>query len=173
MADLLDAIKGRTSCRSYLPDPVSKEDIDKVLEAGRWAPTGANQQTVIAVAVTDPAVIEKFRLMNAAVIGDTSKDPFYGAPCLIIVLAKKERCYIYDGPLAIGYMLLEADSLGLGSCWIHRCKEEFETEEGKEFLKSLGIEGDYEGIGHVILGHIAGEKAAPKPRKEDFAYYVE
>ena len=101
-------------------------------------------------------------------------DPFYGAPVVLIVLADKKRpTYIYDGSLAMGNMMLAAHDLGLGSCWIHRAKEEFETTEGKDFLRSLGIEGDYEGIGHCVLGYVEGDIPEGAPRKENYVYYVE
>ena len=110
--------------------------------------------------------------MNAKFMG-ADIDPFYGAPVVLIVLADKSRpTYLYDGSLVMGNLMLEADALGIGSCWIHRAKEEFESEEGKEILKSLGIEGDYEGIGHCVLGY--ADCPAPKaaPRKDSYVYYV-
>ncbi len=174
MGDILDIIKARKSVNSYTDEPVTREEIDKVLTAGKYGPSGMNKQPVIAVAVTDPDMIAKLRKMNQDVMGMYERDPFYGAPCVIAVLANKESfTRVYDGSIAIGYMLLEAFSLGLGARWIHRCKEEFETEAGKEILKSLGIEGEYEGIGHVILGHAAGELHPDFEKKDDFAYYID
>ena len=81
--------------------------------------------------------------------------------------------YLYDGSLVMGNLMLAAHSLGLGSCWIHRAKEEFESAEGKALLASLGIEGEYEGIGHCVLGYADGEEPAAKPRKENWAYYIQ
>ena len=63
-------------------------------------------------------------------------------------------------------MMLAAHALGLGSCWIHRAKEEFESEEGKEILKSFDIEGDYEGIGHLIVGYSADPLPPPPERRK-------
>ena len=109
-------------------------------------------------------------LMNAEIMG-AKIDPFYGAPELVVVLANKERpTYIYDGSLVMGNMMNAAADLGLGSCWIHRAKEEFETEYGKSLLKRLGIEGDYEGIGHLVIGYPAKEPAQPVKRKENYIY---
>ena len=100
-------------------------------------------------------------------------DPFYGAPVVLIVLANKSvPTYVYDGSLVMGNLMLAAHALGVGSCWIHRAKQEFERPEGKEILKSLGIEGDYEGIGHCILGYPKGEYPKAAPRKKDWVYYV-
>lgn len=174
MSDILDIITSRKSVNSYTDEPVTREEIDRVLEAGKHAPSGMNKEPVIAIAVTDPEMIGKLRRMNQDVMGMYERDPFYGAPCVIAVLADKQSfTHVYDGSLAIGYMLLEAHSLGLGARWIHRCKEEFETEEGKEILRSLGIEGEYEGIGHVILGHAAGELHPDFVKKDSFAYYLD
>ncbi len=110
--------------------------------------------------------------MNAKIMGKPDLDPFYGAPTVVIVLADKSRVtYLNDGSLVLGNLMNAAHAIGVGSCWIYRAKEEFESEEGKELLKKWGIEGDYEGIGHCILGY-AVEEAEPKPRKENYIYKV-
>ena len=91
----------------------------------------------------------------------------------VTVLADKARpTYVYDGSLVMGNLMLAAHAEGIGSCWIHRAKEEFESAEGKAFLKSLGIEGDYEGIGHCVLGYTDGEEPKAMPRKENYVYCV-
>ena len=100
-------------------------------------------------------------------------DPFYGAPDLLVVLANKDiPTYIYDGSLVMGNMMNAAADLGVASCWIHRAKEEFESEEGKAILKKLGIEGNYEGIGNLILGYAAKPAAEAAPRKADYIYCI-
>lgn len=110
--------------------------------------------------------------MNAKIMG-TDIDPFYGAPVVLIVLADKTvPTHVYDGALVMENLMLAAQDLGIGSCWIHRAKEEFESEEGKEILKSLGIEGDYEGIGHCILGYPAKEPKKAADRKASYIYYA-
>ena len=130
------------------------------------------KQSPIIIAVKDKALREKLSKMNAAIMG-VNIDPFYGAPELLIVLANKEMpTYIYDGSLVMGNMMNAAADLGVASCWIHRAKEEFESEEGKAILKDLGIEGDYEGIGHLILGYAAKPEVKPAPRKADYVYRV-
>ncbi len=165
MSDFLEQLKERRSIRAFQEKMVPKEDIEKVIEAGLYAASGKNRQDSIIVAVTDRECRDWFSRINAEIMG-VSTDPFYGAPVILIVLADKNApTYLYDGSLTIGNMLLEADALGLGACWIHRAKEEFESEEGQAFLKSLGIEGDYEGIGHVALGYPSMEKAAAPERK--------
>lgn len=163
----------RRSIRAYKPDMVKKEDIEEIVKAGTYAATGMNRQSPVIIAVTDQETRDKLSAMNAAIMG-TDTDPFYGAPVVLIVLADKSRpTYIYDGSLVMGNMMNAAHSLGLGSCWIHRAKEEFESKEGKELLKKWGVEGDYEGIGHCVIGYVEGDYPETKPRKEDYVYYVE
>lgn len=174
MSNVFDNMKSRRSIRKYKPDSVPENLINKIMEAGSYAATGKNWQSPIVIAVTNPRLRDKISDMNRRIGGwEEGFDPFYGAPVILIVLADKSRpTYIYDGSLVMGNMMLEAHELGLGSCWIHRAKEEFESEEGKEILHSLGIEGDYEGIGHLALGYIEGEVPEMKPRKEGWVYYV-
>lgn len=163
----------RRSIRAYKPDMVKKEDIEEIVKAGTYATTGMNRQSPVIIAVTDQETRDKLSAMNAAIMG-TDTDPFYGAPVVLIVLADKSRpTYLYDGSLVMGNMMNAAHSLGLGSCWIHRAKEEFESEDGKELLKKWGVEGDYEGIGHCVIGYVEGDYPETKPRKEDYVYYVE
>lgn len=170
MADILNVLKSRRSCRSFDGRTVEKEKLNAILEAGTYAPTGMGRQSPIMVAVQDKETITKLSKMNAAIMG-TDGDPFYGAATVIIVLADKNMpTYLYDGSLVMGNLMNAAEALGVNSCWIHRAKEEFESEEGKAMLKAWGIEGDYEGIGHCVLGY--GEKIPAKPRKEDYIYRV-
>lgn len=172
MNEVLKSLIERRSCRSYLPDPVPQELLDQVLEAGIYAPTGMGKQSPVMIAVTDKAMRDKLSAMNAAIMG-MDGDPFYSAPAVIVVLADKNiPTYLYDGSLVIGNLLNAAHALGLGSCWIHRAKEEFESEEGKAILKELGLEGDYEGIGHCILGCPASPAAEPAPRKDNYIYCI-
>ena len=173
MSELLDMIKTRRSIRKYKSDMVPKEIIDKIVEAGTYAATGMGQQSPIILAVTNKEVRDKLSKWNADIMG-TDTDPFYGAPVVLVVLADKNRpTAVYDGSLVMGNLMLEAEAQGIGSCWIHRAKEEFESEEGKELLRSLGIEGDYEGIGHCILGYADGDAPKAAPRKDSYVYYVE
>lgn len=162
----------RRSVKAYKPDAVPKELIDRVIEAGLYAASGRNKQSAIVIAVTDKAMRDRLSKMNAAVMG-AEIDPFYGAPVVLVVLADKNcPTYVYDGSLMLGNMMLAAHDLGLGSCWIHRAKEEFESEEGKEILRSLGIAGDYEGIGHLVLGYAATDPKPAPPRRENRVYEI-
>ncbi|MBQ8921222.1 MAG: nitroreductase [Oscillospiraceae bacterium] len=167
MNEILNAMKARRSCRAYKPDAVPKELLDQIAEAGLYAASGMNQQAARIVIVTDRALRDRLSEMNRKVGGwDAGFDPFYGAPALMIVLADKScRTAVYDGSLVMGNLMLAAHASGLGSCWIHRAKEEFESEEGRALLAEWGIEGDWEGIGHCILGYRADELPAPPERK--------
>ena len=174
MNETINNIIERRSVKKYLAKPVEKELIDCVLKAGTFAPTGRNRQPVKILAITDPKVRDDLRKLNASVMGlDESIDPFYGAPVVLVVLADPTvNTYLYDGSLVLGNMMNAAHSLGLGSCWIHRAKEEFATEYGKNLLKSLGIEGEWEGIGHCLLGYADGTLPTARPRKEGWIHYV-
>lgn len=173
MSNLLETMKTRRSIRKFKGEPIPKDILNQIIEAGTYAATGMNMQSPIIVAITNKEIRDEFSKWNAEIMGKDI-DPFYGAPVILIVLAKKERpTAVYDGSLVMGNLMLMAHELGIGSCWIHRAKEEFETERGKEFLKKLGIEGEYEGIGHCALGYVDGEYPAVLPRKEDWVYYVE
>ncbi len=172
MNETLKTLIERRSCRSYKPDLIPRETLDLILEAGTYAATGMGKQAPIMIAVTDRETRDRLSRMNAAVMG-ASNDPFYGAPELIVVLAdRKVGTYLYDGSLVMCNLMNAAHALGVASCWIHRAKEEFESEEGKALLKSLGIEDDYEGIGHCILGYAADAPRPAAPRKDNYIYRI-
>ncbi|HAM79089.1 MAG TPA: diguanylate cyclase [Treponema sp.] len=178
MADILQELLKRRSCRKYKSSLIKDEELEKIITAGEYAASGKNLQSAIIIAVTNKAVRDKISAMNAAVLGQGPEvDPFYGAPEILIVLADKNvPTHIYDGALVMGNMMAEASSLGIGSCWIHRAREEFQTEEGKAMLKAWGISGDYEGIGHLAIGYpvVTVQKALPKPppRKKNYVYFI-
>ena len=172
MANTLDTIKTRRSIRKYKSDALPEEILNKIIEAGSYAPSGMGRQPVIILAVTNKELRDRLSKLNADVMHSTN-DPFYGAPVVLVVLADKNApTHVYDGSLVMENLMLAAHDLGIGSCWIHRAKEVFEKEEGKEILKSLGIEGDYEGIGNCILGYADVEEPQAKPRKDNFVYWV-
>ncbi len=173
MNDTLKVLETRRSCRNFDPDRmVSEEDLQAVIKAGTYAPTGMGKQSPIIIAVTNKEMRDRISKENARIMG-AAMDPFYGAPVILIVLANRERVtYQYDGSLVMGNLLNAAQSLGLGSIWIHRAKEEFESEFGKQILADLGIEGDYEGIGHCALGYAATPAAEPVMRKDNYVYYI-
>ncbi len=173
MNEVLENILTRRSIKKYKPDRVPDDVIARIVEAGTYAASGMGKQSPIIIAVTDRKLRDKLSKMNAEILGKPDIDPFYGAPVVLIVLADRTRgTYLYDGSLVMGNLMLAAHSEGIGSCWIHRAKEEFDSAEGKEILKSLGIEGDYEGIGHCVLGYADGGEPKAAERKADYVYYV-
>ena len=173
MNEMMQAILDRRSCKKYKPTMVPKEDIEEIIEAGLFAANGMGKQGAIIVAITNREVRDALSKMNAQIM-HASIDPFYGAPVVLVVLRDKSvATSIYDGSLVIGNMMLAASSKGIGSCWIHRAKEEFESDEGKALLKQIGIQGDYEGVGHCILGYPDGKLHEIVERKPNRVYWVE
>ena len=172
--DAIENLMTRRSIRKYKSDMVPKEIIEKIVEAGTYAATGMNEQSPIIIAVINKELRDRLSAMNAKIMG-ANTDPFYNAPVVLIVLANKDTMptYVYDGSLVMGNLMNAAHAYGISSCWIHRAKEEFESEEGKEILRSLGIEGNYEGIGHCILGYADCEAVSPSPRKDNYVYWAE
>jgi len=175
MNEVLEAMEQRRSVRKYKPDPVPREIIDRIVRAGTYAASGMGRQETIIVAVTNRELRDRLSKMNAAYGGWKPEfDPFYGAPAVLIVLADKSwPTRVYDGSLVMGNLMLAAHALGIGSCWIHRAKEEFDSDEGKAILRDLGIEGEYEGIGHCILGYPEGELPEAAARRENRVFYAE
>ena len=166
--ETMNVLKSRRSCRAYKPELIEQNKLDAILEAGTYAATGMGKQSPVIIAVTDRKLRDRLSKMNATVLG-MEIDPFYGAPEVVVVLADKSvPTYVYDGSLVLGNMMNAAADLGVASYWIHRAKEEFESPEGKAILKELGIEGDYEGIGHLILGYAASPAPKPAPRKAGY-----
>ena len=163
----------RRSIRSYTDEIPSDEVIAEICEAGTYAPTGMNRQSPIIIAVTNREMRDKLSQMNAAVM-NSEGDPFYGAPVVLVVLANREAAMTWkeDGSLVMGNLMNAAHAKGLGSCWIHRAREVFETPEGKAILADLGIEGDYVGIGNCILGYVNGDYPEARPRKDNYVYWI-
>ena len=175
MNEVIKAILERRSIRKFKSDMPKKEDIDTIIKAGLYAANGMGKQAVITIAVTNKQLRDKISKDNCKIGGwDEGFDPFYNAPVILIVLADKNwRNKVYDGSLVIGNMMLAAHSLGLGSIWIHRAKEEFETEEYKNLLKDIGVQGEWEGIGHCAVGYIDGELPKAAPRKDGRVFWAE
>ena len=174
MNETLKNIRERRSIRQFRPDPVPDEMLKQIIEAGLYAPSGRNHQSSVILAITDPVLIAKLSDANRRIWGKPEGvDPFFGAPVVLVVLDKADwRTRVYDGSLVMGNLMLAAQSLGLGSCWVHRAKEEFELPEFKELLINLGLEGEYEGIGHCVLGWPATGLPEPLPRKEGRVFFV-
>ena len=174
MNQTIHDIISRRSIRKFRPDPVPEEMLNQVIEAGLYAASGKNHKSAVILAITDSAMIRQLSETNRQIWGKPEGvDPFFGAPAVLVVLDKADwRNRVYDGSLVMGNLMLAAHSLGLGSCWVHRAKEEFEQPEWQEFLHSIGLEGEYEGIGHCVIGWPDGELPGPLPRKEDRVFWL-
>ena len=172
MNDIIKAMLDRRSCRSYKKEQIKEEELSQILQAGTYAASGMNTQNTVIVAITNREIRDRLSRANAAVMG-AERDPFYGAPVVLVVLAEKSRrTHVHDGSLVMGNLMLAAHALGVGSCWIHRAQETFDQPEWKEFLASLGLEGDYEGIGNCILGYTDGEEPAAPARRDGRVFYA-
>lgn len=171
MNEAMKTLYERRSIRRYQSKQITREELDAVVRAGVCAPSGKNRQSAIIVAVQDKATRDELSRLNAAVLG-TQSDPFYGAPTVLVVLADANSPYaVEDGSLVLGNLMNAAKAIGLGSCWINRAKEVFASDAGKALLKKWGVEGDWIGIGHCILGY-PDEEPAMKTRKENYVTYV-
>ncbi len=172
MNEIIKNMTERRSVRKYLATPVPQEAIEQIALAGEYAASGRGRQSAMILAVTDAEVVRELSAINAKILGREGTDPFFGAPAVMVVLAEKDvPTHVYDGSLVMGNMMNAAHALGLGSCWIHRAKETFELPEGRALLEKLGIEGEYEGIGNLVVGYPA-ETPEAKPRKQNYVYYV-
>ncbi len=173
MAETMQTLLTRRSCRSYKPDMPDRKTLETILQAGTYAPTGMGRQSPVILAVTNKALRDRLSQLNAQVMGRDT-DPFYGAPVVLVVLYNRAvSTGIYDGSLVMGNLLNAAADQGLAGCWIHRAKEVFNTEEGKAILRQYGIEGDWEGVGNCILGYPAAAPSSPAPRKSDYVHWAE
>lgn len=174
MSELLKKIETRRSIRKFKNTMIPRDVIDQIIKAGTYAATGRNHQGCKIICVTNPEMRNHLSEVNRQIGGwPEGFDPFYGAPVVLIVLADKNwPTHVYDGSLVMGNLMLAAHELGIGSCWIHRAKEEFEMEIGQELLQQLGIEGEWEGIGHCVLGYPDGDQPATPERKEDWVHYI-
>lgn len=169
MNEVIRTLCDRKSCKRYLPAQIDPEALEQILRAGTYAANGMGRQGTKIVVLQNPAEVAALERMNAAVLGHPDAHPFYGAPTVCLVLASAETSTaVEDGALVIGNMMTAAYSLGVGSCWVHRAREEFAGEEGKALLEKWGISGDWIGVGHCLLGYPDGELHPPVARKADF-----
>ncbi len=173
MNETIETLKTRRSIRKFRSDAIPREILQQIVEAGTFAPTGRGGQSPIIIAVTDKSMRNEISRQNAIIGGwQQDFDPFYGAPVILLVAVKNCATAVYDGSCVMSNLMNAAWSLGIGSCWIHRAKEEIESPFGRQLLASLNIEGDYVGVGHVALGYIDGEIPQAKSRKENWTYWI-
>ena len=172
MKDAMEVLLTRRSIRNFNDKPIPEDVLNKILEAGTYAPTAMGMQKPIIIAITDKKVRDEVSRENAKIMGREGIDPFYGAPVILLVAVENYPNAVYDGSCVMDNLLNAAWAMGVGSCWIHRAKEELESDFGKKLLKSLGIVGDYIGVGHAALGYFDGEPPLPKSRKENYIYRI-
>ena len=169
MNETLKTLKERRSVRRYKAQQITDGELNAILEAGTFAPSGMGKQSAVMVVLQDKETISALSRINAELMGNPAADPFYGAPTVVAVLADSGSYnWLKDGSLVMGNLMNAAASLGVGSCWINRCEETFELPEGKEYLKKWGLGENYKGVGYCILGYAEGEVPPPKPRKESY-----
>ena len=177
MNETIENLKTRRSIRKFKDEQITDEDLNTILEAGTYAPTGRGLQSPKIVVIQNSDKIREFSAWNRSyfpVDVPDDMDPLYGAKTLLIVLADSEiPTYVEDGASVLAVLVNAAHAVGVGSCWIHRAREEFASEKGKELLKEWGIPESYEGIGHVVLGYPDMEAPEPLPRKEDYIHFVD
>lgn len=172
MNETLKTLMERRSVRSYKEEQVPENILQQILEAGEYAPSGMGMQSAVMVVVRDKDTINQISRMNAAVMGNDG-DPFYGAPTVVIVFGDSTRgTYVEDGSLVMGNLMNAAASLGVDSCWIHRAKEVFLSEEGKTLMKKWGLGEEYVGIGNCILGYSNEPHPQAKARKDGYIIRV-
>lgn len=164
--EMLTLIKTRRSCRSYRPDAVPDDVLDKVLEAGTYAPTGGGRQSPVIIAVRDPKLRSMLSAMNAEIMGGDS-DPYYGAPVIVLVLAEGNT-FVEDGTCVLENLMLAAHAMGLATVWVHREREMFNSEKGKIVLRTLELPETLQGVGALALGYADGELAEASPRKQNY-----
>lgn len=171
--EAIDSIKSRRSIKKYIDKQISDAELETVLEAGTYAPTGRNRQSPVMVAIRDRALVKKLSEMNAAILGSES-DPFYGAPCVVVVFADMSVSTGFeDACLVMGNLMNAAHAIGVGSCWIHRAREMFSSDEGKALMREWGLSENYVGVGNCVLGYRDGDMPATRPRKENYVIRID
>lgn len=173
MNETLYTLCHRRSIRKYRPEQVKEEELNAILEAGTWAPTGMGLQSPLIIAIQDPETIALLEERNAEIQKQPGGHPFYGAPTVVAVVADGENPnWLQDGSLVMGNMMNAAYSLGVGSCWVNRAKEFFDTLEGKRMLARWNIDRKYRGVGFCLLGYADCDDPVPKPRKEGYIHKI-
>ncbi|MBR6114723.1 MAG: nitroreductase family protein [Oscillospiraceae bacterium] len=174
MNEALANILNRRSCRKFKSEQIRPEELDAILEAGTYAPTGRGGQSPLIVAIQDKEVRDQVERLNAAVMGNPEMKPFYGAPTVVVVFGDSESPFcVSDGNLVMGNLLNAAFAVGVDSCYIWRAREAFESEEGKALKAKWGVPEKYVGLGNIILGYGEPDGIRPAaPRKEGYVIRV-
>lgn len=169
MNETLKTLRTRRSIRRYKAEQITDAELNAILEAGTFAPSGLGKQSAVMVVIQDRETIAALSAINAEIQGNPKADPFYGAPTVVAVLADTTSYnWLKDGSLVMGNLMNAAASLGVGSCWINRCGETFERQDGKAYLEKWGLGESFKGVGYCILGYPEGETPKARPRKDHY-----
>ena len=173
MNETLKNLIERRSIKKYKNDKINTSLLNQILEAGTYAANGRGIQGTSIVAIQNAELVKKLEIMNAKVIGNPDAKPFYNAPTVVVVFGDSSTTtFVEDGSLVIGNLMNAAYALGVDSCWIHRAKQVFESEEGRKLAREWGVDDKYAGIGFCILGYRDCDFPSPKPRKNDFVRII-
>ena len=173
MNETIRNLMERRSIRTYKAEQIKPSELSAILEAGKYAATAGGKQSPVLVVAQNPETVKRLSKLNAAFTGNPDGDPFYGAPTVVVVFAdSRVKQYVEDGALAIGNMMNAAHSLDVDSCWIHRAKEAFETDEGRALKREWGLSDDYVGVGNCVLGYRNCEYPQAQPRKDDYVIFA-
>jgi nitroreductase len=171
--ETFEALRTRRSVRKFKPVQVDPEVLDKVLEAATYSPCGKGLQAAQIVVVQDAETLAQLRRMNAAIWDKNIDDPYFGAPTIVLVLSPNDvPTYVEDGACVLTYMMLAAHDAGLASVWVHRERQMFASDEGKELIKKWGLPDKMEGIGSLAIGYAEGDLRVAPPRREDYILKV-
>lgn len=190
---LMDIIKSRHSIRKYTDEQISREALEKILEAGNYAPNAGGGQRTVMVGIRNKELTTRIGIMNLAkfdrsklagsyvskeqpsTIDDpTIKNGFYGAPCVAVIFGQNNFMFrTADAFCCAENMVLQAAELGIASCIISRGEETFASDEGQALLREWGVPENYSAICFVILGYIDGEQPSFKPRKTERVKIIE
>ena len=165
----------RRSIRKFKPEQIKDEELQTVLKVGTYAPTAMGMQSPLIVAVQNKEDVAILNKLSAQIMGRDVL-PYYGAPTIIIVfyteIAKSDYFGVLDASAVCTNMLNAAHAIGLGSCWIHRSKEIFDSPQGLTLLKKWGINEKVVGVASIALGYADQEAPAPKPRREGYTRVI-
>ncbi len=168
--EILKALRTRRSVRAFKAEQISDDELHAVLDAGTYAPTGMNRQDPWIVAVQNPAIISQLVRMNS-MFTEQEGNPYYDAPTIVLVFCSRPDIWpngFADGTLVLGNMMNAAHAIGLGSCWINRERQMFDTDEGRQLMAQLGLPEGLMGVGALALGYPAKPLPPARPRKENY-----
>ncbi len=153
--DFFETVARRKSVRHYRPDPVSREWIEKIVDAGRQAPSGNNVQPWEFVVVQDQEM--RTKLSGICSAGKFIKE----APVCIVVFCRNTKYYLEDGSAAVENMLLAATALGLGSCWVAGDKKPY----ARQIAQLLNVPVTHKLVALISVGFEDGNRSVPRKPK--------